>query len=133
MRKQPRVQVRYSEAFKEQVLSEIESGKYSIYEARRLYNINGGATIQNWAKKRGILGIFPKQVRVEKPNETSRLKALEVENRQLKEALAEAVLDKKIAESTLEVICEQRGWDVEEIKKKAGSKSQQRLSVNKRK
>jgi len=33
------------------------------------------------------------------------------------------LLDQRIAESTLEVICEQHGWDVEVIKKKAGMQS----------
>ncbi|CAM4382918.1 hypothetical protein AQBE111736_14070 [Aquirufa beregesia] len=36
-------------------------------------------------------------------------------------SIADIVTDRVIAESTLEVICEQQGLDIEEVKKKAGS------------
>lgn len=100
----------------------------SIPEVKQKYGIAGAETIQRWARKYGSFGILPKQIRVEDPKEKDRLKALKQENRKLKEALAEAVLDRKIAESTLEVICEQRGWDMDEIKKKAGGPSPSRQS-----
>lgn len=119
MRKEVKV-VRYSEPFKHQVLNEIEQGELSIAEARLKYGIKGKMTIQKWARKYGSFGVLPKIVRVEKPGEVNRIKVLEAENRKLKEALADSVLDRKVAESTLEVICEQRGWDLEEVKKKAG-------------
>jgi transposase-like protein len=43
----------YSTAFKRKVVSEIESGKLSINQARSIYSISGGGTIQNWIKKWG--------------------------------------------------------------------------------
>ena len=112
--------VRYSEAFKTEVLNEIESGKLTFAQARRKYQIAGVTTITKWAKKSGRFGIIPKLIRVEKPNERDEAKALKEENKRLKEAIAELVLDRKIAESTLEVLCEQQGWDIEEVKKKIG-------------
>jgi len=120
--------IRYSEAFKHQVLDEIASGVLTLEQARMKYGIKGGQTIQKWARKYGTLGVLPKIVRVEKPDEIDRIKQLQAENKQLKQALAETLLDQRIAESTLEVICEQRGLDVEEIKKKAGMLLQERLS-----
>lgn len=105
----------------------------SIHEVKQKYGIAGAETIQRWARKYGSFGILPKQIRVEDPKEKDRLKALKQENRKLKEALAEAVLDRKIAESTLEVICEQRGWDMDEIKKKAGGPSPSGQSGKKKK
>lgn len=125
--------IRYSESFKQQVLSEIENGEGTIQDVKRKYGIKGGDTVQKWARKYGSFGILPKQIRVEDPKEKDRVKALKEENRKLKEALADAVLDCKIAESTLEVICKQRGWDVDEIKKKAGSKSPLKQSKKKKK
>lgn len=112
--------IRYSEAFKHQVLQEIESGSLNFSSARDKYGIRGVQTIQSWAKKYGSFGILPKIIRVESPNERDQIKALKDQIRQLKNALADVTLDRVIAESTLEVICEQRGLDVEEIKKKAG-------------
>jgi transposase len=118
--------LRYSAAFQSQVLSEIEAGELTIAQARRRYGINGAQTISNWARKSGRFGIVPKVIKVESPKEQDQAKALKEENRRLKETIADLVLDRKIAESTLEVICEQQGWDIEEIKKKAGSLLQQK-------
>lgn len=112
--------LRYSEAFKHQVLQEIESGALNFSTARDKYGIRGVQTIQSWAKKYGSFGILPKIIRVESPKERDQIKALKDQIKQLKNALADVTLDRVIAESTLEVICEQRGLDLEEIKKKAG-------------
>ena len=117
---------RYSEAFKNQVLQEIESGALNFTTARQKYGIRGVQTIQSWAKKYGSFGILPKIIRVESPNERDQIKALKDQIKQLKNALADVTLDRVIAESTLEVICEQRGLDVEEVKKKAGMLLQER-------
>lgn len=115
--------VRYSDAFKQQVLSEIQEGELTIAQAQKKYGINGSETVQKWAKKFGNFDILPKVIRVEDPKEQDRIKALEAENQRLKDALADTILERKIAESTLETICQQKGWDVDEIKKKAGMKS----------
>ena len=111
---------RYSEAFKSQVLTEIESGALTIPQAKSKYGIRGTNTITSWARKFGRFGIVPKLIRVETPNERDETQALKEENKRLKLVIAELVMDRKIAESTLEVLCEQQGWDIEQIKKKAG-------------
>lgn len=128
-----KTQIRYSEAFKSQILTEIESGGLRISDVKKKYGITGGDTIQYWARKSGRFGVLPKIIRVEKPNEINPIKALKEENKRLKEAIADLVLDRKIAESTLEVICEQHGWDIEEIKKKAGTQLLKRQSPKKKK
>ena len=124
---------RYSEAFKSQVLTEIESGALTMAEARSKYGINGANTITTWARKFGRFGIVPKLIRVETPNERDETKALKEENKRLKAAIADLVMDRKIAESTLEVICEQQGWDIEQIKKKAGILLQKKSSGKEKK
>ena len=111
--------IRYSEAFKHQVLQEIESGTLTIASAREKYRIRGAQTIQSWARKYASFGILPKIIRVESPNERDQIKDLKAQIKQLKHALADV---------TLEVICEQRGLDVEEVKKKAGLLLQERAS-----
>ena len=46
---QQRMEVRYSAAFKQQVIAELESGRFgSITEARAHYQIGGACTIQRW-------------------------------------------------------------------------------------
>lgn len=110
--------VRYSSAFKHQVVKEIEEGHLSIEEARKKYGIKGCSTVQHWMKRMGKLDSLPKVIRVEKPDEKARVKDLERQIRELKNALAETQVRYIIAESRFEVVCEDQGLDPEEVKKK---------------
>jgi transposase-like protein len=112
---------RYSESFKQQVLLELSKGIYSSNEIRKRYGIKGTFTISNWAKKSGNFGLIPKTIRVETPQEKNQIASLKLEIKRLKMSIADIVTDRVIAESTLEVICEQQGLDIEEVKKKAGT------------
>jgi transposase-like protein len=114
--------IRYSEAFKHQVVREIESGDRTIQEAKRAYGIDGGQTIQRWMRRMGRFGSLPRIIRVEKPKERDRIKELERQIKTLKEALADTQVERIIAESRFEVVCEQQGWDPEEVKKKLQAK-----------
>jgi transposase-like protein len=118
MNKNRRVITRYSEVFKSQIVSEIESGLYTKTEIRKKYGIKGSSTLQHWLKQRGKLGLLNKVLRVETPDEKSRIQDLEKQIRALKEALADTQLSRVIAETQLEIICEQQGLDVEKVKKK---------------
>jgi hypothetical protein len=76
----------------------------------------------------GKLELVPKIVRVEKPNEKDRVKELEKQIRELKEALADTQVRYLIAESQLEIVCERQGLNAEEIKKKLRAKPSVRRS-----
>lgn len=106
-----RVVKRYSFAFKQKVVSEIESGKLSIVGARRLYDIGGQHTIARWLRRFGK-GEYGKVVRIEMADEVSRLKALEKEKRELESALARAYLRIEALESVLEAASRQLGIDI---------------------
>ena len=84
--------IRCSKAFQQKVVSEIESGKFTIGEARKIYDIKGCDTIQNWLRKLGKNHLLAKVVRVEMKDEKDKLKELEREKRQLESALAQAHL-----------------------------------------
>ncbi len=116
--------VRYSEAFKLQVVSELESGKLScIFEARRRYAIKGSRTIEGWIRKYGKNHLLNRVVRVESAKERDRLKGMESEIRELKSALADAHLDLRLEKAYLEIACEAAGiHDLDSFKKKAGTK-----------
>src|SRR5690554_711311 len=124
--KQSKQTLRYSESFKLSVLKDIETNHLSFNQAMFKYNIKGGSTIQGWAKKYGNFSLLNKIVIVKNPGEIDRFKEMKNEIRRLKEALADTVLDRKIAESTLEVICEDMNLDYEAVKKKAGEELQRR-------
>ena len=68
---------RYSIAFQQKVVREIESGEISIGDARRLYNITGNDTVQNWLRKRGKNHLLKRVVRIEMKDEKDRIKELE--------------------------------------------------------
>ena len=117
-----RVQIRYSQAFKQQVVGEIEEGRWSIQEAKKVYGIKGGETVKWWIKRMGKLDLLPKLVRVEKPDEKNQIKELERKIRDLKDALAETQVRCIIAETRLDIVCQQQGLDAEEVKKKIQAK-----------
>lgn len=83
---------RYSEAFKLQIVEEIEKGKYTIAEARKIYDIEGMQTIQRWLRKMGKKHLLPKKVKIETADELSRIKKLEQENKELREALLDQTI-----------------------------------------
>jgi len=117
MKSRKNVAIRYSEAFKHQIVSEVEAGS-SCEHVRKKYGIGGYSTIQKWMKRLGKLGALPKIIRVEKPDEKEKLKELERQIRQLKNALAETQVRCVIAESHFEIVCEDHGLDPEAVKKK---------------
>ena len=114
--------IRYSTAFKQKVVSEIESGKFSIEKARKIYDIGGGSTIHSWIKKFGKNHLLGKVVRVEMKNESDKLKELEQQKQQLESALAQAHLKIICLESTIECVEEHYNIDV---KKNFGTQLQQ--------
>ena len=117
---------RYSEAFKNQVVKEVEAGSYTVQQARRTYGLSAN-TIQYWMKRMGKFELLPRIVRVEKPNEKDRIQELERQIRELKESLAETQVRYLISESRFEVVCEEQGLDPEEVKKKLKAKRSSKL------
>lgn len=80
---------RYSEAFKLQVISELESGALkSQYEARVRYDIRGASTIPRWIRQYGKERLLRKVVRVETTKEKDQLKEMKKRIRDLEHALA---------------------------------------------
>lgn len=122
MNKKRRVSIRYSEAFKHQVVKDIEDHSISLDEARKKYGIKGGSTVYHWIKKMGKLDLLPKRLRVEKPDETDRIKVLERQVAELKNALADTQLRFLVSETQFEIVCEEQGLDPEEVKKKVRQK-----------
>ena len=114
--------MRYSKAFQQQVVREIETGRFSgVHQARLHYEIGGCGTINQWMKKFGKNPVMTKVVRVEKQSETDELKRLRERVQQLEKAVADQFLDHEIDKSYLEIACERAGIeDVEAFKRKVG-------------
>ncbi len=107
-----KVTKQYSLAFKQKVISEIENGKLTRAQARKLYGISGGSTINRWLNKLGKLHLLNKVVRIELKDEISKLKQLELEKKELESALANAHLKILTYESLIEIAEEELGIDI---------------------
>ena len=116
--------VRYSEAFKLQVLSELESGKLaSISEARERYGISGRNTVQYWLRKYSRDHLRNRIVRVETPKDRDQVKALKKRIRELEKALADSQVNAVLNEAYYQIVCEEHGIeDPEAFKKKLDTK-----------
>ena len=112
--------VRYSEAFKLQVVCELESGKLrNQSEARRKYGIAGDGTVANWLRKYGKRHLMSRIVRVERPEERDQVKHLKDRIRQLERALADSKVQEVLHRSYFELLCEDTGERDPEARKKS--------------
>jgi hypothetical protein len=109
--------VRYSDCFKRSIVEEIEKNGLSIEDCRRKYGIGGSSTIQKWLKKYGKNHLLNKMVRVETLDEVQKIKALETELKNVKEAFANLSLRNLVLETYLEEFGKETGR-TDEIKKK---------------
>lgn len=120
---QQRLIVRYSISFKQEVIRQLELGRFaSISQAQSHYGITGNGTVQKWLKKYGRNHLCPKVVRVEKPDEQNQIRELKKQVRQLREALGQTQSEKIIGDAFLEIACENMGVDVDAFKKKVDTK-----------
>jgi len=122
---------KYSTAFKQKVISEIESGKLTIAEARKIYDIKSSPTIYEWLRKYGKNHLIKKVVRVEMKDEKDKLKELERQKRELESALAQSHLKNLCLEALIECVEERYEVDVkktfgQKVQKKSSSKSTKR-------
>jgi transposase-like protein len=115
--------VRYSTAFKREVIGSIESGRFgSLTEAARHFGIRGNTTLRRWLVQFGKNRLVPKVVRVQNPEEQSELAALRAEVKQLKEALGDAYAEKLLGNAYFDLLCKKYGEDPLAFKKKIAAK-----------
>lgn len=115
-----RTVIRYSTAFKHQVVSDLESGRFaSVLAASEHYGIAGACTVGNWLRKYGKHHLCARVVKVEKPDEKDQIRQLKKQIKQLEQALGKTQAENVLNQSYLEIACEGLGQDVEGFKKKA--------------
>jgi transposase len=112
--------IRYSEAFKMELVRELDGGNISIRRARQKYGIGGATTVRKWVRKYGN-GNHGRVIRVEKPEELNEKEQLKRRVRALERALADTNIDLALERQYTRLACERAGiQDVVEFKKKAG-------------
>ena len=113
--------LRYSRAFKKQVVEEIAGGKFgSANQARRAYGIRGPGTVSRWLKEEGRDDLLPQRIKIETMKERDELKESRKRIRDLEAALADAHMDRCLEHAFLEIACEKLKTTPEELKKKNG-------------
>ena len=112
-----RQEIRYSEAFKMEVVRELESEGLAFEELALKYGIKGKTTVSRWVRQYGN-GTRGKVIRVEKADEVNEAGRLRKELRRVKEALADAHVELALEKAFLEVACEQLNQPLEVFKKK---------------
>ncbi|MCX6930931.1 MAG: transposase [Verrucomicrobia bacterium] len=118
-----REEIRYSEAFKMEVVQELEQGGLAFDAISRKYGIKGNITVSRWVRQYGN-GTRGKVIRVERPEEINELKQLKARVRRLESALADANIDAALERGYTRLACQRAGIaDVEEFKKKAAGPS----------
>ena len=112
---------RYSEAFKLQVVRELEEGKHaSCHAAAAAYGIGGLTTVKHWVQAYGKEYLLRKVIRVETTEERSELRKLKDRVKELEEALVDAHLDLRLEREYVKLACTAAGIeDVTAFKKKA--------------
>ena len=114
-----RVPIRYSEAFKREVVREVEQAELTYAQAHMKYGIKGQVTVQRWVRQYGN-GSRGKVMRVEQPEEVTELQRLRRRVRSLESALADANINLAVERAYTRMACERAGIkDVEGFKKKA--------------
>ena len=111
--------VRYSEAFKLQVVRELETGRFgSLLEVSRAYGIRGALTVGKWVRRYGKDHLLGKVVWVMKADEQAEVKVLRQRVRDLEKALVDTHLDLKFEQAYVHLACEAAGIkDVADFKK----------------
>lgn len=100
------VTYRYSDAFKNKIVSDIEKGRLTISHAMHLYEIKGTNTIYKWLRKYGKNDLIKKVVRIEMKDEKSTLKQKEDRIRELESALSSLALHNICLQSYVDVVNE---------------------------
>src|SRR5450432_2353430 len=117
----PKETIRYSEAFKQQVISELETGKFpGPFKAGEAYGICCG-TVQGWLHKYGRSDLVRRKVTITTMTEQDENKALKKRVRELERALSDTHMKELVGEAYLKIACKRLGMEMEEFKKKAAT------------
>lgn len=116
-------QKRYSQAFKLQVVKQLEGKELkSAWAAQQRYGV-AYATVRRWLEEMGNNHLIGKVVKVETPEEVDELKRMKERIRQLESALADTTVDLALERAATRIACERAGiTDVEAFKKKQKEK-----------
>ena len=102
--------VRYSEAFKLQVVAELGAGRLRSHEeARRRYGIGGSSTVGKWVRRYGPAHLQRRVIRVETTNERDQVAALKARIAELERAVVDSKVEEALHKAYFDIVCRQCG------------------------
>src|SRR5215216_2650529 len=93
--------IRYSKAFKLQLVQEVEAGKTCVFGVERKYGLKGAGTLMRWVRQYGS-GKYGKVIRVEKAGEVDEASRLRKELRRVKKRRPNTHVDLPLEKGYLE-------------------------------
>lgn len=102
---------RFSEAFRKEQVALIESGKVTIAQVARMYQVKGD-NVKRWVEKYGTKEL-PKQIIVHSSSDYNRLSELEKENKELYGMIGEMQVNIKYLEALITIAKQKLGDDFE--------------------
>ena len=102
---------RYSQAFKQQVVREYETGA-STYSLVQKYGIGDQKTVKRWVEEYGRSGYRTELVVIQSREDQMEFKAMKERISELEKALAESVLSGRMLDATLAVASQALSMDL---------------------
>lgn len=102
---------KYSEAFKKSIVTEFESGKFSVPQLERLHNISN-RSIYNWIYKYSCSSERGQRIIEMKDSSTQKLKALEQKVKELEQAVGQKQIMIDYLEKMMEIAKEELNIDI---------------------
>ena len=93
---------RYSEAFKRQIVRDIEGGVVTPWDVRSKYGVSGGATVRGWLRRYGTGKVAGRASRSKRVVESRKMLMLERRSRELEQAVARLTVEKVALEALIE-------------------------------
>ena len=109
---------RYSDAFKRKVVSDIQNGLYSANQALAIYKIGGTMTVYNWLDRYDPGNVFAHRGDRMKNTKKDTVVDMKSRIRYLEQIVSDLNIEKKILETTIDIVSEEYGID---LKKNIGS------------
>lgn len=102
----------YSDAFKQKVVEEIIQGKFSVEEARKVYDIRGTATLRRWLIAQGKSEHLGRVVRIETKDEKDKIREMEKKIRDYHKVISNLELKILLQETLIRIGKEKYGIDL---------------------